>query len=156
MAILVDNTQLLLCSIKLEVILTLKVIVSFFSYNTQRRNLEELLQVSRDKVASGFTDEIKGTSCLQNKLLELQVSQPSSFKNIFHALIVIFSCRALTFYALCVLPRDTEHPYKQVYWKQREIEGLTFSTTKFLFRSEVLPVLLKEEIGGYRFVIGKI
>ncbi|XP_042670139.1 nesprin-2 isoform X5 [Centrocercus urophasianus] len=43
------------------------------SYNTQRRNLEELLQVSRDKVASGFTDEIKGTSCLQNKLLELQM-----------------------------------------------------------------------------------
>ncbi|XP_054681925.1 nesprin-2 isoform X1 [Grus americana] len=43
------------------------------SYNTQRSNLEELLQVSRDKVASGFTGEIKGTSCLQNKLLELQV-----------------------------------------------------------------------------------
>ncbi|KAM6392914.1 nesprin-2 [Pluvialis apricaria] len=43
------------------------------SYNTQRNNLEELLQISRDKVASGFTDEIKGTSCLQNKLLELQV-----------------------------------------------------------------------------------
>ncbi|NXI70462.1 SYNE2 protein, partial [Anseranas semipalmata] len=43
------------------------------SYNTQRSNLEELLQVSREKVASGFTDEIKGTSCLQNKLLELQV-----------------------------------------------------------------------------------
>ncbi|XP_064317024.1 nesprin-2 [Phalacrocorax carbo] len=43
------------------------------SYNTQRSNLEELLQISRDKVASGFTDEIKGTSCLQNKLLELQV-----------------------------------------------------------------------------------
>ncbi|XP_037249263.1 nesprin-2 isoform X1 [Falco rusticolus] len=43
------------------------------SYNTQRSNLEELLQISRDKVASGFTDEVKGTSCLQNKLLELQV-----------------------------------------------------------------------------------
>ncbi|XP_042654923.1 nesprin-2 isoform X2 [Tyto alba] len=43
------------------------------SYNTQRSNLEELLQISRDKVASGFTEEIKGTSCLQNKLLELQV-----------------------------------------------------------------------------------
>ncbi|XP_075568151.1 nesprin-2 [Pelecanus crispus] len=43
------------------------------SYNTHRSNLEELLQISRDKVASGFTDEIKGTSCLQNKLLELQV-----------------------------------------------------------------------------------
>ncbi|XP_059675230.1 nesprin-2 [Gavia stellata] len=43
------------------------------SYNTQRNNLEELLHISRDKVASGFTDEIKGTSCLQNKLLELQV-----------------------------------------------------------------------------------
>ncbi|NXC37840.1 SYNE2 protein, partial [Penelope pileata] len=43
------------------------------SYNTQRRNLEELLQTSRDKVASGFTDEIKDTSCLQNKLLELQM-----------------------------------------------------------------------------------
>ncbi|XP_014807094.1 PREDICTED: nesprin-2 isoform X2 [Calidris pugnax] len=43
------------------------------SYNTQGNNLEELLQISRDKVASGFTDEIKGTSCLQNKLLELQV-----------------------------------------------------------------------------------
>ncbi|XP_014105243.1 PREDICTED: nesprin-2 isoform X1 [Pseudopodoces humilis] len=43
------------------------------SFNTQRSNLEELLQLSRDKVASGFTDEIKGTSCLQNKLLELQV-----------------------------------------------------------------------------------
>ncbi|KAM7109858.1 nesprin-2 [Ciconia maguari] len=43
------------------------------SYDTQRSNLEELLQISRDKVASGFTDEIKGTSCLQNKLLELQV-----------------------------------------------------------------------------------
>ncbi|NXX79168.1 SYNE2 protein, partial [Urocolius indicus] len=42
------------------------------SYNTHRSNLEELLQISRDKVASGFTDEIKGTSCLQNKLLELQ------------------------------------------------------------------------------------
>ncbi|XP_010138785.1 PREDICTED: nesprin-2-like, partial [Buceros rhinoceros silvestris] len=43
------------------------------SYNTQRSNLEELLQINRDKVASGFTEEIKGTSCLQNKLLELQV-----------------------------------------------------------------------------------
>ncbi|XP_054017708.1 nesprin-2 [Dryobates pubescens] len=43
------------------------------SYNTQRSNLEELLQISRDKVASGFTDEIKGTSCFQDKLLELQV-----------------------------------------------------------------------------------
>ncbi|XP_076201734.1 nesprin-2 isoform X1 [Aptenodytes patagonicus] len=43
------------------------------SYNTQRSNVEELLQISRDKVASGFTDEIQGTSCLQNKLLELQV-----------------------------------------------------------------------------------
>ncbi|XP_009068906.1 PREDICTED: nesprin-2-like, partial [Acanthisitta chloris] len=43
------------------------------SYNTHTRNLEELLQLSRDKVASGFNDEIKGTSCLQNKLLELQV-----------------------------------------------------------------------------------
>ncbi|KAM6073754.1 nesprin-2 [Chlamydotis macqueenii] len=43
------------------------------SYNTQRSNLEELLQISRDKAASDFTDEIKGTSCLQNKLLELQV-----------------------------------------------------------------------------------
>ncbi|KAJ7412926.1 nesprin-2 isoform X1 [Pitangus sulphuratus] len=43
------------------------------SYNTQRSNLEELLQISRDKAASGFTEEIKGTSCLQNKLLELQV-----------------------------------------------------------------------------------
>ncbi|XP_051477330.1 nesprin-2 isoform X2 [Apus apus] len=43
------------------------------SYNTQRSNVEELLQISRDKVASGFTDEIKGTSCLQNKLLELQM-----------------------------------------------------------------------------------
>ncbi|XP_065694805.1 nesprin-2 isoform X2 [Patagioenas fasciata] len=43
------------------------------SYNTQRSNLEELLQISREKVASGFTDEIKGTSCLHNKLLELQV-----------------------------------------------------------------------------------
>ncbi|XP_068803435.1 nesprin-2 [Struthio camelus] len=43
------------------------------SYNTQRSNLEELLQISRDKVASGFTDEVKGTSCLQNKLLELQI-----------------------------------------------------------------------------------
>lgn len=48
--------------------------VSFFSYDTQRSNLEELLQINRDKVASGFTEEIKGTSCLQNKLLELQVS----------------------------------------------------------------------------------
>ncbi|KAM4667357.1 nesprin-2 [Amazona ochrocephala] len=43
------------------------------SYNTQIRNMEELLRISRDKVASGFTDEIKGTSCLQNKLMELQV-----------------------------------------------------------------------------------
>ncbi|KAM6445512.1 nesprin-2 isoform 2-T3 [Rhynochetos jubatus] len=43
------------------------------SYDTQRSNLEELLQISRDKVSSGFTGEIKGTSCLQNKLLELQV-----------------------------------------------------------------------------------
>ncbi|XP_032044123.1 nesprin-2 isoform X1 [Aythya fuligula] len=43
------------------------------SYNTKRSNLEELLQISREKVASGFTDEIKDTSCLQNKLHELQV-----------------------------------------------------------------------------------
>ncbi|XP_030338707.1 nesprin-2 isoform X2 [Strigops habroptila] len=43
------------------------------SYNTQIRNMEELLRISRDKVASGFTDEIKGTTCLQNKLMELQV-----------------------------------------------------------------------------------
>ncbi|XP_010221465.1 PREDICTED: nesprin-2 [Tinamus guttatus] len=43
------------------------------SYNNQRSNLEELLQISRDKVAAGFTEEIKGTSCLQDKLLELQI-----------------------------------------------------------------------------------
>ncbi|XP_057272197.1 nesprin-2 isoform X1 [Pezoporus wallicus] len=43
------------------------------SYNTQIGNMEELLHISRDKVASGFTDEIRGTSCLQNKLMELQV-----------------------------------------------------------------------------------
>ncbi|XP_005047765.1 PREDICTED: nesprin-2 [Ficedula albicollis] len=42
------------------------------SFNTQRSNLEELLRLSRDKVASGFTDEIKGTSCLLTKLLELE------------------------------------------------------------------------------------
>ncbi|KAM8807307.1 nesprin-2 [Eudromia elegans] len=43
------------------------------SYKNQRSNLEELLQISRDKVASGFTEEIKGTACLQDKLLELQM-----------------------------------------------------------------------------------
>ncbi|NWX82754.1 SYNE2 protein, partial [Nothoprocta pentlandii] len=43
------------------------------SYKNRRSNLEELLQISRDKVASGFTEEIKGTSCLQDKLLELQI-----------------------------------------------------------------------------------
>ncbi|XP_053922750.1 nesprin-2 [Cuculus canorus] len=48
------------------------------SYDTQKSNLEELLQISREKVASGFTDEIKGTSCLQNKLLELQVIESES------------------------------------------------------------------------------
>ncbi|KAM7024204.1 nesprin-2 isoform 2-T2 [Acridotheres tristis] len=42
------------------------------SFNTQRSNLEELLRLSRGKVASGFTDEIKGTSCLLTKLLELE------------------------------------------------------------------------------------
>uniref|UniRef100_A0A663F6D7 Spectrin repeat containing nuclear envelope protein 2 n=1 Tax=Aquila chrysaetos chrysaetos TaxID=223781 RepID=A0A663F6D7_AQUCH len=72
--LLVSKSHTVPCSIKLEVILSLKEIASFLSYNTQRSNLEELLQISRDKVASGFTDEIKGTSCLQNKLLELQVS----------------------------------------------------------------------------------
>lgn len=74
MAALISKSQPLPCAIKLEVILSLKVIASFFSYNTKRSNLEELLQISREKVASGFTDEIKDTSCLQNKLHELQVS----------------------------------------------------------------------------------
>uniref|UniRef100_A0A8B9BV85 Spectrin repeat containing nuclear envelope protein 2 n=1 Tax=Anser brachyrhynchus TaxID=132585 RepID=A0A8B9BV85_9AVES len=74
MAVLASKSQPLPCSFKLEVILSLKVIASFFSYNTKRSNLEELLQISREKVASVFTDEIKDTSCLQNKLHELQVS----------------------------------------------------------------------------------
>ncbi|XP_026705487.1 nesprin-2 isoform X2 [Athene cunicularia] len=61
------------CAKKLEDDNDLPIPALLESYNTQRSNLEELLQISRDKVASGFTEEIKGTSCLQNKLLELQV-----------------------------------------------------------------------------------
>ncbi|KAM6311325.1 nesprin-2 [Aegotheles albertisi] len=61
------------CAKKFEEDSDLPISALLESYNTQRSNLEELLQISRDKVASGFTDEIKGTSCLQNKLLELQV-----------------------------------------------------------------------------------
>ncbi|XP_071413447.1 nesprin-2 isoform X2 [Pithys albifrons albifrons] len=61
------------CAEKFEDNSDLAITALLESYNTQRSNLEELLQISRDKVASGFTDEIKGTSCLQNKLLELQV-----------------------------------------------------------------------------------
>ncbi|XP_034623710.1 nesprin-2 isoform X2 [Trachemys scripta elegans] len=43
------------------------------SFDTQRSNLELHLQRIRDEVESPFTDEIKDTSCLQNKLLDLQV-----------------------------------------------------------------------------------
>ncbi|XP_075782511.1 nesprin-2 isoform X2 [Pelodiscus sinensis] len=43
------------------------------SFDTQRSNLELHLQKARDKVDSAFTDEIRDTSCLQNKLLDLQV-----------------------------------------------------------------------------------
>ncbi|KAM6130878.1 nesprin-2 [Pterocles gutturalis] len=61
------------CAKKLEEDGDLPILALLESYNTQRNHLEELLQISRDKVASGFTDEIKDTSCLQNKLLEIQV-----------------------------------------------------------------------------------
>ncbi|XP_075282973.1 nesprin-2 isoform X3 [Opisthocomus hoazin] len=61
------------CAKKFEEYSDLSISALLESYNIQRNNLEELLQISRDNVASGFTDEIKGTSCLQNKLLELQV-----------------------------------------------------------------------------------
>ncbi|OWK58801.1 Nesprin-2 [Lonchura striata] len=45
------------------------------SFNKQRSNLEELLQLCRDKVASDFTDEIKGTSCLNFKaMIDLEIS----------------------------------------------------------------------------------
>ncbi|XP_066045092.1 nesprin-2 isoform X1 [Chamaea fasciata] len=43
------------------------------SFNTQRSNLEELLRLSRDKAASGINDELKGSSCLLSKLVELEV-----------------------------------------------------------------------------------
>ncbi|XP_074921846.1 nesprin-2 [Chelonoidis abingdonii] len=43
------------------------------SFDTQRSNLELHLQRIKDEVESPFTDEIKDTSCLQNKLLDLQV-----------------------------------------------------------------------------------
>ncbi|XP_044871388.1 nesprin-2 isoform X3 [Mauremys mutica] len=42
------------------------------SFDTQRSNLELHLQRIKDEVESPFTDEIKDTSCLQNKLLDLQ------------------------------------------------------------------------------------
>ncbi|XP_039390571.1 nesprin-2 isoform X4 [Mauremys reevesii] len=42
------------------------------SFETQRSNLELHLQRIKDEVESPFTDEIKDTSCLQNKLLDLQ------------------------------------------------------------------------------------
>ncbi|KAM9013927.1 nesprin-2 [Ara ararauna] len=61
------------CAKKFEEDSDLSVSALLESYNTQIRNMEELLRISRDKVASGFTDEIKGTSCLQNKLMELQM-----------------------------------------------------------------------------------
>ncbi|XP_069712839.1 nesprin-2 [Phaenicophaeus curvirostris] len=61
------------CTKKFEESSDLHIPALLESYNTQRSNLEELLRINRDKVASGFSDEIKGTSCLQNKLLELQV-----------------------------------------------------------------------------------
>ncbi|RMB98642.1 hypothetical protein DUI87_24859 [Hirundo rustica rustica] len=45
------------------------------SFNTQRSNLEELLRLGRDKVASGINDELKGTSCLLNKgLIDNEIS----------------------------------------------------------------------------------
>ncbi|XP_074986041.1 nesprin-2 isoform X2 [Caretta caretta] len=43
------------------------------SFDTQRSNVELHLQRIRDEVESPFTDEIKDTLCLQNKLLDLQV-----------------------------------------------------------------------------------
>uniref|UniRef100_A0A8C3IBQ1 Spectrin repeat containing nuclear envelope protein 2 n=1 Tax=Chrysemys picta bellii TaxID=8478 RepID=A0A8C3IBQ1_CHRPI len=52
----------------------LRTIASFPSFDTQRSNLELHLQRIRDEVESPFTDEIKDTSCLQNKLLDLQVN----------------------------------------------------------------------------------
>ncbi|XP_063255607.1 nesprin-2 [Prinia subflava] len=60
------------CANKFEEDGDLAVTTLLESFNTQRSNLEKLLQLSRDKVASGINDELKGTSCLLSKLHELE------------------------------------------------------------------------------------
>lgn len=153
--LLVSKSQPLPCSTKLEVIFSLKVIASFFSYNTQRSNLEELLQVSRDKVASGFTGEIKGTSCLQNKLLELQVSIHLLKKYLMPKLL--FShVESSPLCVVCNCQEKRSILTARFITSRREIKGLAFSRTAFLLSSGVLQVLLKEEIGGSQFVICRL
>lgn len=123
---------------------------SFLSFNTQRSNLEELLRLSRDKVASGFTDEIKGTSCLLTKLLELEASihllkiylVPKLISHVEHSLLLHLLLRESSILATrCV--------------RRREMKDLGFSRTALLPSSGVLQVLLKE-IGGSGFVVCRL
>uniref|UniRef100_A0A8C0HMF1 Spectrin repeat containing nuclear envelope protein 2 n=1 Tax=Buteo japonicus TaxID=224669 RepID=A0A8C0HMF1_9AVES len=139
--LLVSKSHTVPCSIKLEVILSLKEIASFLSYNTQRSNLEELLQISRDKVASGFTDEIKGTSCLQNKLLELQVSV-HLLKTYLVPKLLFSHVEPSPLYVYCQGKRSI----LTTRFIRREIKGLAFSRTAFLFSSGVLSILNQIEV----------
>lgn len=126
---------------------------SFLSFNTQRNNLEELLRLSRDKAASGINDELKSTSCLLNKLLELEASihllkiylvPKLLFPHVEHSLFCSIYCQGKSsiLASSCI--------------RRREIKDLGFSRTAFLPSSGVLQVLLKEEIGGSGFVICRL
>lgn len=126
---------------------------SFLSFNTQRSNLEELLQLSRDKVASGFTDEIKSTSCLQNKLLELQASIHLLKIYLVPELLFFHVKHSLLCYMYC---QGKSSILVTGFIIRREIKDLGFSRTAFLLSSGVLQVLLEEEIGGSGFVICRL
>ncbi|XP_064278968.1 nesprin-2 isoform X2 [Passer domesticus] len=69
------------CADKLEEDGDLSIPALLESFNTQRSNLEELLRVSRDKVASDFTDEIKDASSLKLKLVELEATIDMEFRS---------------------------------------------------------------------------
>uniref|UniRef100_A0A8C4VGV8 Spectrin repeat containing nuclear envelope protein 2 n=1 Tax=Gopherus evgoodei TaxID=1825980 RepID=A0A8C4VGV8_9SAUR len=68
-------------------------IASFPSFDTQRSNLELHLQRIKDEVESPFTDEIKDTSCLQNKLLDLQVNINHFEEYLLLFMFIYLSCR---------------------------------------------------------------
>lgn len=151
--LLVSESHTLRCSIYLKAVVSLKVFVSFLSFNTQRSNLEKLLQLSRDKVASGINEELKGTSCLLSKLVELEAS--IHLLKIYLVPKLLFShVEHSFFYSIYCQGKSSILATRCI--RRREIKDLGFSRTALLPSSGVLQMLLKEEIGGSGFVICRL